>query len=194
MPYVPEPTHPVKVDENGESIPLSAQLNREFRAVQLGDLLLTNTVEGAVPWKAFMMILDGVGGAVGGGPNVTVPTIFDEYNIDEDVGIIRTSEGVYVFTLLISLLREVPILTVLYPDFNLLVSPFPANLDPTAESVRVAITDTDLVTGTFEVTIEQLEVPASGKGTWTPYDMRATDRLWSTGMLNFAGRAIDRNT
>ena len=160
--------------------------------MQSGILQIEDTVLGAVPWKAFMMILDGAGGATGGAANTTVPTIFDEYNINEDVGIVRTSEGVYLFTLLISILFGEPVLTDLYPSFTLLVNPFPDNLDPTAESTRVAITDTDILTGTFEISIEQLEVPASGKGTWTPYDMRASDRLWSTGLLNFSGRAQDR--
>ncbi len=191
MPYVPEPTHPVKMDGNGESVSLSAQLNREFRAVQAGDLIITNTVEGAVPWKAFMMILDGQGGATGGAANPTLPIIFNQYNIDEDAGINRTSEGVYVFTLLISVIRDVEVLEVLYPDFNLLIPE--VNLDPTGENTRVAITDTDTATGTFEMTVQQQETPPSGKALWEPYDLRDPDRLWATGMLNFSGRAQDRN-
>jgi len=192
MPYVPEPTHPVKMDTQGESRELSAQLNREFDALQAGDLQLQDTLEGAVPWKAFMMIIDGVGGATGGAANTTLPAIFNQYNINEAVGIVRTSEGVYVFTLLISVLRGVEVLTVLYPDFNLLIPE--VNLDATAENTRVTITDTDLGTGTFEMTVQQQEVPPSGKAVWAPYDLRDPDRLWATGMLNFSGRAQDRNT
>ena len=190
MPYVPEPTHPVKISEEGTDEILSAQLQREFRSVQAADLLSNDTLLGAVPWKAFMMILDGQGGTTGGAANPTLPIIFDQYNINEAVGIIRTGEGVYVFTLLIAVLFEVPVLQRLYPDFNLLIPEI--NLDITAENTRVTITDSNLITGTFEMTVQQQETPPSGKAVWAPYDLRTPDRLWATGLLNFAGRAQDR--
>ena len=203
MSYSPEPTHPIRINPAEPDIgidgpilidqPHSAQLGREFRAIEAQFAVLADIVSRALPWKAFMLILDGVGGATGGGANATLPAIADQYNIDTSVnagaGLFRTSEGVYVFTLLVEVIGGEDVLEFFYPNFELLVSPFPDNLDITAESVRVAITDADIASGTLEISVEQLEVPPSGKGTWTPYDLRADDRLWSTGLLNLGGEA-----
>lgn len=194
MAYTPEPTH------EGYTESQSAQLDREFWALFNDLLIFKDTVVGAIPWKAFYVILDGVNGAIDGVPNATLPTLAEgSYNVDRSVnggaGVVRTSEGVYVFTLRVPQLGGVDILPVMHPSFTINIGA--ANhIDLTAESVRVLLTDVDVPSGTLELTVQQLEVPPSGKGVWTPYDLRnvsgsTPDRLWANATLSLSGNAGD---
>ena len=106
MAYTPEPTHPM------DEATMPAQLNREFWALFNNDQQLKDYINGALPIKAFNMILDGAGS---GDPNPTLPNIrlrpgqetpaasasaFSSYNIDTDFGtngIIRDGVGLYRF-------------------------------------------------------------------------------------------------
>ena len=80
MAYTPEPTHPF------DETTLPPQLNREFWALFANDQNFKDFVIGAIPLKAFYVILDGVGGADGGAANATLPTLqAGSYNIDREV-------------------------------------------------------------------------------------------------------------
>ena len=213
MAYTPEPTHPLRVrqseglggDEVGTDPDHTAQLQREFENIRNALNQTNDVITGALPWKAFNLILDGQGGLINGVANATLPTTLDFYNVDQTVnggaGLVRTGEGVYVFTLLIAQIAGIDILPVLYPSFTVLLGGT-NNPDPSTEGIRVLLTDADVPSGTFEITIQQQEVPPSGKALWEPYDLRDTtgqtpdtdqtvgqDRLWATGTLNLSSAA-----
>ena len=207
MAYTPEPTHPLQVNDEGTDHNLTAQLQREFENIRNALIQTNDILTRAVPWKAFNMILLGQGGAIGGLLNPTLPIITDSYNIDRTVnggaGLVRTGHGVYVFTTLISVVGGVEILPILYPDFVVLIGGSNNTVDNEA-SVRILLTDADTASGTFEITVEQLVTPPSGKGEWEPYDLRDTtgqtpdigetvgqDKLWASGLLSLGGEAAD---
>ena len=194
MAYTPEPTHPF------DEATLPPQLNREFWALYNNDLAFKDFVTGALPIKAFYVILDGVGGADGGAANATLPTLqAGSYNIDRAInggaGLIRTGEGVYVFTLRLGQIGGVDILPIMFPVFSFLIGSL-AHLDATAESVRIILSDFDVPSATLELSVQQLEVPPSGKGIWAPYDMRfsgtgGSDRLFAHANFSLSGNAMD---
>ena len=193
MSFTPEPDHPINEHTN-------AQLNREFAAIFQDFEQTKDFIIGAMPIKAFYVILDGVGGAINGVVNTTLPALFPgSYNIDREInagaGVIRTGEGVYVFTLRFAQIGSVDILPIMFPAFQINIGA--ANhLDPIAESVRILLTDVDIPSGTIELSVQQLEVPPSGKGDWMPYDLRFVaggfaDRIWASADVSLTGNAGD---
>jgi len=192
MAYTPEPTHPF------DATSLPPQLNREFWALFNNDAALKDYIIGAMPHKAFNVILDGVGGADGGGPNPVVPSVFDGYNLDRTYGtdgVLRISEGLYEFRLAFAQVAGINILEVIYPTYTFSLGDL-AHIDPTAEQVRYLLVDADPVAGTLQVGVQQLEVPPSGKGVWEWYDLRDSgtgshDRAWTMATLNLQGNAGD---
>ena len=192
MAYVPEPTHPLSVDAKGTDLNLTAQLQREFEAIRNNFVQLTDFVRGAIAWKGFMVQLDGAGGAVGGAPNTTLPILTDTYNIDLTYGtggVIRVSEGLYEFKLLLTTIGGEDVLENVFPQFTAQI--WSDNMDITAEGFRLQFEG--LGSGIVRFLVQQQEVPPSGKAVWEPYDLRDTvagkDVVWSTAQMNITGRA-----
>lgn len=191
MAYAPEPTHPF--DE--ETLP--PQLNREFWALFNNDLSLKDFIVGAMPIKAFNIILDGAG--VIGDPNAAVPIVRHSYNIDRSVGtdgVVRIALGRYQFKMRVPVIAGVNILDATYPSMVFKVD-FPANAVTRGGPTRTSFTDSfslsviDIVNGIFEIETEHIFSTGGGALSVELVDMQPKDVFIAAGTISLEGNAGD---
>lgn len=197
MAYTPEPTHPL------DPATTPAQLNREFWALFNNDAALKDYIVGAMPHKAFNIILDGAGGSGGTDPNPVDPVIRGlgtglSYNIDPAYGggdgVIRTGVGTYEFQLLNAQISGINILDATFPTFDFYVD-FPANAVTRAGPTRTSFDSAfrfgniDPVTGIFQVVTEHIYATGGGGLSRETTDMQLNDVFYAFGVLSIRGQS-----
>lgn len=192
MSYTPEPTHPI------DEITLPAQLDREFWALSQDRDIITDYMVGAMPHKAFNVILAGQG-VIGDDPNLPVPIINDSYNIDLSFGtngVNHSSLGVYEFRLQFAQIGGINILDVTYPSFIFDVD-FPANAITRAGPTRTSFDESFSIRvasaplGLFSFETEHIYSTGGGALSVELTDMQPNDVMIAFGVLNLRGNARD---
>lgn len=191
MSYTPEPTHPFNEGD------LPPQLNREFWALFNNDLQLKDFITGALPIKAFNIIMDGAGSV--GDPNLVVPTIRSSYNIDRSVGtdgVVRVGVGAYQFKMRVPVIAGESILDQTYPAFVFSVV-FPANAVTRAGPTRTSfdesfsLTAVDVTTGVFDIETEHIYSTGGGILSVELTDMQPGDVFFASGTISLISNAGD---